>query len=87
MTKVEEIISKYSFVFEDHNVEYLRIEDAIAACKEYSEWYASECLDIAANNAKVTEQGYEPDGCEGDIEYEFVVDGESIKNIKFPSHE
>ena len=83
MTRLEEIYQKHwenefkelSFnnVLSQHNHVYL-------AMKEYAEWYAKRCLEIAAENAESIT----------DIDkyiYGSIVDKSSILNINLPNHE
>lgn len=55
-----------------------------SAMKEYAEWYAKECLKIAADSAIIDTDFIGEDNFM--IETSFV-DKESITNIKLPDHE
>lgn len=73
MTKIEEMIQKHV----DPHVfikGYGGLEDAM---KEYAEYYAQKCLEIAAVDADCYDRGY-------DLGH--GVDPNSILNIKLPEH-
>jgi len=72
MTKIEEILSAI-----DHNHPYLVIQEMI---KEYAEFYAQRCLEIAAEKAEM-KQRVPGNG------YSLIVDKDSIINIKLPKHD
>jgi len=88
MTKLEEII--YNYGLDDKDGDF---EESI---KEYAEWYAKECLKIAAISAKLRVQGiisleeyysdhiYSNDGLQ-DLYVDINVN--SILNIKLPEHD
>ena len=70
MSKIEEIIAKYNYNIDS----FLSVE---CMMRDYAEWYAKKCLEIAVDNAETyTDRGG----------YTFV-DGKSILNIKLPDHD
>lgn len=74
MTKIEEI--KDRIVADGGYTDY---DDCIDQCmKEYAEYYAKKCLEIAAVDADCYDRGY-------DLGH--GVDPNSILNIKLPEHE
>lgn len=74
MNKIEEIIDKHKTHSTDLYLYYVITEDIISMMKEYAEYYAIKCLEIAAEEA--------------DVEYtDGPVDRDSILNIKLPKHE
>lgn len=86
MNKIEEIIDKH-----DATTYYGCLsrgnwnENIILMMKEYAEYYAIKCLQLAAKSVKSEQvmniqQGYEPFA-------ETRIDKGSILNIKLPEHE
>ena len=72
MNKIEELIEKYE------KYEGLCDTESVKdAMKEYAEYYAKECLEIAATKAQIY---YDVGG------YHFI-DSDSILNIQLPKHE
>jgi len=82
MSKINELILKSVKISgTTSSNEQIWTSDAIREImEEYAEWYAKECLEIAAEQAE-TEWGT---GCDYDVK---VVDKSSILNIKLPPHE
>jgi hypothetical protein len=99
MSKIEEIIEKNrnkTDHYTDQEFSDFGNVSVASAMKEYAEWYAKRCLEIAAKESKLRCQGITSleeffqssittnDGLQ-DI---FVdVDTRSIKNIKLPPHD
>lgn len=84
MTKIEEIFKKHNSGFshlEQYPPWYVGIVEMM---KEYAEWYAKECLKIAADSAIIDTEFIGDDTWA--IETSFV-DKESIIEIKLPEHE
>jgi len=78
MTKLEEIIAKYNY----DNDSFLSIESMM---RDYAEFYAKRCLEIAAEQVKFE---YGEFDVEGFTHKEIVgIDYGSILNIKLPEHE
>lgn len=89
MTKFEEVIAKYNY----DNDSFLSIKSMM---RDYAEWYAKECLKIAAISARLRVQGvtslekyntdhiYSNDGLQ-DLYIDIDID--SILNIKLPEHD
>ena len=71
MSKLHEIINKYkSMGLSNSDIEDIAVE--------YAEWYATKCLEIAAETAVALERDYNDD---------WYVDKNSILNIELPSHD
>ena len=91
MSKIEEILNYYV-------PPACQVDSHLAMMKEYAEYYAKKCLEIAAENAKLSlgnwvhPKGYpclmvnqNPNRMEGE-DY-FYVNQKSITNIQLPEHE
>lgn len=57
-----------------------------SAMKEYAEWYAKECLKIAAEQAYMSKQGVGMITNSGSI-WNCEINKDSILNIKLPDHD
>lgn len=89
---IDDIVGKYVVFYEDQ----LFSRDGITEImKQYAEYYAKRCLEIAAENATLLDDG-KPTGQQkiiweayntsrSDIEYE--VNKKSITDINLPEHE
>lgn len=81
MTKIEELletIERYQHTPEP--IDTYGYFDIVKIMKEYAEWYAQKCLEIAAEHAQSIT----------DIDeyiYGSIVDKNTILNIKFPDHD
>lgn len=99
MTKLEEILEKNRLKtdhYADQEFETYGIISIESAMKEYAEFYAKECLKIAAVCARLSVQGvtsleeyktdhiYSNDGLQ-DLYVD--IDKDSILNIKLPEHD
>ncbi len=82
MSKINDVIYSYAESESlDTGVPYSSVQfscdEVESMMKEYAEWYAKKCLEIAVDNAETyTDRGG----------YTFV-DGKSILNIKLPDHD
>ena len=88
MSKIEEILNKYRDITRWPEYPVITEDEYIRAMKEYAEYYAKECLQIAAENA--TGQpcyDYSNRYCVSIIENEVNINKESITNIQLPDHE
>lgn len=84
MTKIEEIAFKYA-KGEYPTQQMFSLLDVISAMKEYAEYYAIKCLQLAAESVKTEQvmniqQGYEPFA-------ETRINKGSILNLKLPDHD
>lgn len=78
MTKIEEIFKKYNSGF-SHKEQYPPwYEDIVEMMKEYAEWYAKECLKIAADEA-IADMSF--------MNSTVWVHKDSILNIELPNHD
>lgn len=71
MRKIDEVIAKYNY----DNDSFLSIESMM---KDYAEWYAKQCLKIAADEA-IADMSF--------MNATAWVDKDSILNIKLPEHD
>lgn len=78
MTKIEEILNYYI-------PPTCQVDSHLKMMKEYAEWYAKKCLEIAADNAEIYEEGYY--NRNDDPDYRWAVNKESITDIQLPEHE
>lgn len=77
MTKIEEILNYYI-------PPTCQVDSHLKMMKEYAEWYAKKCLEIAAHNVEVGKQGaFGTYWNRGDL----VVNKQSITDIQLPEHE
>jgi len=92
MNKIKEIIHNHKL---DANRRY-KDGSITSAMIEYAEWYAKECLKIAAISAKLRVQGvtsleeYKTDHIysnDGQQDLFVDIDVDSILNIKLPKHD
>lgn len=85
MSKIDNIIYSYAEAESlGTGIPYSQVqfsyEEVESMMKEYAEWYAKKCLEIAAEKAKSIT----------DIDkyiYGSIVDKDSILNIKLPEHD
>ena len=87
MSKIDELISSVSYVaFEEFGENrVVSIEDASDIMKIYAEWYAKQCLNIAAENVRFQ---YGDIDVEGIVHKEIVdLDYEKTFCFKLPEHE
>lgn len=85
MTKIEEIQQTVAKDFERYtllNNDSYPIKQMMI---QYAEWYAQKCLEIAAENVELYEEGYY--NRNDDPDYRWVVNKESITKIQLPEHE
>lgn len=85
MSKIEEILNKYRDITRWPEYPVITEDEYIRAMKEYAEYYAKECLSIAADNAEIYEEGYY--NRNDDPDYRWAVNKESITDIQLPEHE
>lgn len=87
MTKIDELIKSICNKGGPYHPDWYSEGDIENIMKEYAEWYAKECLQIAAQQA--TTMYYIPveDGCMMHTHAYDIVDPNSILNITFPEHE
>lgn len=78
MTKIEEILNYYI-------PPTCQVDSHLKMMKEYAEYYAKKCLEIAAENAETEVQWFY--NRQDDEESHAVVNKESITNIQLPEHE
>lgn len=82
MTKLEEILEKNRLKtdhYADQEFEAYGIVSIESAMKEYAEFYAKKCLEIAAKEANFMFTGDGPE--------DYEIDKDSILNIKLPEHD
>jgi len=85
MSKIEEILNKYRDITRWPEYPEITESDYIRAMKEYAEWYAMECLHLAADEVKLIQV---PNIQQGYASYmETRIDKGSILNIKLPEHD
>ena len=82
MSKIDDIIYSYAEVESlDTGTPYSLVqfsyEEVESMMKEYAEWYAKKCLEIAADNASTY----------SDVGGYTFVDSRSILNIQLPEHD
>ncbi len=81
MNKIKELISNYWLDTDSSSLVHdLYVSDIEELMIEYAEWYAKQCLEIAAEKAE-TEWG---SGCDYDVK---IVNKSTILNIELPNHE
>lgn len=80
MRKIDEVIAKYNY----DNDSFLSIESMM---RDYAEWYAKECLKIAAKEARTKLYIPIEDGCHDFKNMYDIVDEDSILNIQLPEHD
>lgn len=88
MTKLEEILEKNRLKtdhYADQEFEAYGIISIESAMKEYAERFAKECLEIAANEADVMEEWFYNRA--DDEDHRWVINKDSILNIKLPDHD
>lgn len=88
MTKLEEILEKNRLKtdhYADQEFSDYGLFSVEAAMKEYSEWYAKKCLEIAAEEADVMEEWFY--NRVDDEDHRWVINKDSILNIKLPEHD
>lgn len=87
MTKIEEIAFKYT-KSDYYNQQTFSFLDVISAMKEYAEYYAEKCLEVAAENATGTPMyDYSNPYTTILLEDRVNINFDSILNIKLPDHE
>lgn len=85
MNKIQEILNKYRDI--TRYSEYPESEH-IQAMKEYAEWYAKKCLEIAANEVKLTTGNISEKVKDEWVEFKTItINPYSITGIKLPTHE
>lgn len=91
MTKIEEIIENNrlkTYHYADQDFVENGAKSITSAMKEYAEWYAKRCLEIAAKEAQITsDETYEWQQIVNEMgECPFYVDEDSIIDIILPEH-
>lgn len=91
MNKIEEIIEKYDVHYgtpDSLGYGCFMTSDMISAMKEYAEWYAKRCLEVAAENATgIPIYDYSNPYNVIVLEDRVNIDFDSILNIELPDHE
>lgn len=83
MTKLEEILKEIfpsiaGYTYDHKDIIELKL-------REYAEFYAKKCLEIAANEAEVMEEWFYNRA--DDEDHRWVINKDSILNIKLPDHD
>ena len=85
MTKIEQIFIRYNIHPSDLHLDELIAVDIVEMMKEYAEYYAQKCLEVAAENVRFQ---YGDIDVEGSAHKEIVdLDYEKTFGFKLPEHE
>jgi hypothetical protein len=85
MSKIEKLIKKIKTKSLDYGIDVFDEYQIEQIMQEYAEYYAKKCLEIAAENVELFQEGYY--NRNDDLDYKWSVDRESITKIQLPEHE